>query len=171
MISQLKAAESRLQRVQTDLFSAQGEVAAGMIVVRRTCHAGLRTCMHALPIIPEVANHLPLCLQEFFISKDLVGVIIGKKGTRIRQIEQDTGVTSINVNGESGQGGAPRRVGCCELNRWCLCVYAGRITISGPDSSSVQRAREMLELFEESFELQPKFAQWLNEKNNSGLLG
>ena len=53
----------------------------------------------------------------------------------------------------------------------CVCVCAGRITISGPDSSSVQRAREMLELFEESFELQPKFAQWLNEKNNSGLLG
>jgi hypothetical protein len=124
--SQLKAAESRLQRVQTDLFSAQGEVAAGMIVVRRTCHAGLRTCMNALTIIPEVANHLPLCLQEFFISKDLVGVIIGKKGTRIRQIEQDTGVTSINVNGESGQGGAPRRAGCCELNRWCLCVCVCR---------------------------------------------
>lgn len=33
-----------------------------------------------------------------------MGVIIGKKGARIRQIEQDTGVTSINVNGDTGQG-------------------------------------------------------------------
>lgn len=35
--SQLKAAESRLQKVRTDLFSAQGEVAAGMIVVCIPC--------------------------------------------------------------------------------------------------------------------------------------
>ena len=54
--------------------------------------------------------------------------------------------------------------------RVCLSV-AGRITIAGPDSSSVQRAREMLELFEDSFELEPKHAQWLNDKFNSGLLG
>ncbi len=65
-------AESRLQKVQTDLFSAQGEIASGMMV-------------------------------EFSIPSDLVGLIIGKKGCRIKQIEQDTGVTAINVNGESGE--------------------------------------------------------------------
>lgn len=101
-----------------------------------------------------------------------MGVIIGKKGTRIRQIEQDTGVTSINVNGDSGQGAWAHSLPyyCCKV-RLSVCPSAGRITIAGPDSSSVQRAREMLELFEDSFELEPKHAQWLNDKFNSGLLG
>lgn len=67
----VKAAESRLQKVQTDLFSTQGEIAAGQMV-------------------------------EFTIRSDLIGLAIGKKGSRIKQIETDTGVSSINVsdNGE-----------------------------------------------------------------------
>ena len=69
----LKAAESRLQRVQTDLFSAQGEIASGMMV-------------------------------EFQISPELVGLALGKKGARIKQVETDTKVSSINVNGETGEG-------------------------------------------------------------------
>ncbi len=43
--------------------------------------------------------------------------------------------------------------------------------VTGPDSSSVQRAREMLELHEESYDLQPHQAEWLWNKNNSALLG
>jgi hypothetical protein len=67
----VKAAESRLQKVQTDLFSTQGEIAAGQMV-------------------------------EFTIRSDLIGLAIGKKGSRIKQIETETGVSSINVsdNGE-----------------------------------------------------------------------
>lgn len=67
----IKAAETRLQRVQTDLFSTQGEIAAGQMV-------------------------------EFMIRPELIGLAIGKKGTRIKQIETETGVSSINVsdNGE-----------------------------------------------------------------------
>lgn len=65
------AAESRLQRVQTDLFSAQGEMASGMI-------------------------------DDFTINPDLVGIAIGKKGARIKQVEKDTGVSSVNVDGKTG---------------------------------------------------------------------
>lgn len=63
----VKAAESRLQKVQTDLFSTQGEIAAGQMV-------------------------------EFTIRPDLIGLAIGKKGSRIKQIETETGVSSINVS-------------------------------------------------------------------------
>lgn len=63
----IKAAENRLQRVQTDLFSTQGEIASGQMV-------------------------------EFSIRPELIGLAIGKKGTRIKQIETDTGVSSINVS-------------------------------------------------------------------------
>lgn len=70
--SKLKAAETRLQKVQTDLFSAQGEIASGMMI-------------------------------EFTIDPELVGLALGKKGARIKQIEADTKVTSINVTGETGK--------------------------------------------------------------------
>jgi hypothetical protein len=63
----IKAAENRLHRVQTDLFSTQGEIAAGQMI-------------------------------EFMISPDLIGLAIGKKGSRIKQIEMDTNVSSINVS-------------------------------------------------------------------------
>jgi transcription antitermination factor NusA-like protein len=62
----IKAAENRLQKVQTDLFSTQGEIAAGHVV-------------------------------ECSLSPDLIGLAIGKKGARIKQIETETGVSSINV--------------------------------------------------------------------------
>lgn len=69
--AKLKHAETRLQKVQTDLFSAQGEIASGMMI-------------------------------EFTIDPELVGLALGKKGARIKQIEQETKVTSINVTGETG---------------------------------------------------------------------
>jgi hypothetical protein len=68
----IMAAESRLQKVQTDLFSAQGDMASGMIV-------------------------------DFRILPELVGLSIGKKGARIKQIEKSSGVSSINVDGDSGK--------------------------------------------------------------------
>lgn len=66
----VKAAESRLHKVQTDLSSTQGEIASGHMV-------------------------------EFIIKPELIGLSIGKKGARIRQIEAETGVGLINV-GENG---------------------------------------------------------------------
>ena len=38
---------------------------------------------------------------EFHIDPELVGVTLGKKGSRIKAIEAETGVTNINVS-ESG---------------------------------------------------------------------
>jgi len=111
----VKAAENRLQRVQTDLFSTQGEIAAGQMV-------------------------------EFSIRTELIGLAIGKKGSRIKQIETETGVSSINVNDN------------------------GHIMIYGPDSQSVQQAKEQLELVEESFTLQAVQADWLSDKMNSSIL-
>jgi hypothetical protein len=39
---------------------------------------------------------------EFSVPTSLLGLIIGKKGIRIKQIEVETGVRSINVDGENG---------------------------------------------------------------------
>jgi hypothetical protein len=70
--AKLKASTDRLQKVQTDLFSAQGEIASGMMI-------------------------------EFTIDPDLVGLALGKKGARIKQIEAETKVHSINVTGDTGR--------------------------------------------------------------------
>lgn len=67
----IKMAESRLQKLQTDLHSTQGEILSGHMV-------------------------------EVVISPELVGLTIGKKGARIKQIEAESGVTNINV-GDNGQ--------------------------------------------------------------------
>lgn len=83
--SKLKAAETRLQKVQTDLFSAQGEIASGMMI-------------------------------EFTIDPELVGLALGKKGARIKQIEAETKVTSINVTGETGEQAKP----------YCTCTFYTR---------------------------------------------
>lgn len=83
--SKLKAAETRLQKVQTDLFSAQGEIASGMMI-------------------------------EFTIDPELVGLALGKKGARIKQIEAETKVTSINVTGETGK---------------CLTLFTGWNAVPG----------------------------------------
>lgn len=68
-------------------------------------------------------------LVEFKIDPNLIGVIIGKKGTRIRQIESETGVQNISVQDN------------------------GVVKIIGNDSVSVQRAREQMELVEQEYEL------------------
>jgi hypothetical protein len=43
--------------------------------------------------------------------------------------------------------------------------------IYGPDSSSVQRAKEQLELREESFPMNAQQAEWLSNKNNANTIG
>jgi len=113
----LIATETRLKKVQTDLFSAQGEIASGLMI-------------------------------EFYVDPALIGLVLGKKGARIKQIQADTKVNAINVTGETGH-----------------------IRIVGPDSESVQRAKELLELVEDRLALQPHHAEWLSSQyNNSYLL-
>lgn len=68
----IMSAEAKLAKTQTELFSAQGEVASGMMV-------------------------------DFEIKRDLIGLVIGKGGARIKEVESKTGVTSINVNGDTGK--------------------------------------------------------------------
>ena len=42
-------------------------------------------------------------IVDFTIDPDLVGIAIGKKGVRIKQVEKDTGVTNVNVDGKTGK--------------------------------------------------------------------
>jgi len=39
---------------------------------------------------------------EFKVSVELIGLIIGKKGVRVKEIQEDTGVTSIHIDGTTG---------------------------------------------------------------------
>jgi transcription antitermination factor NusA-like protein len=39
---------------------------------------------------------------EFHVNPDLIGVIVGKKGARIKKIEEESGVSKINIDGRSG---------------------------------------------------------------------
>ena len=41
-------------------------------------------------------------MVEFTIDPSLIGIIIGKKGARIKQIEEETGVKNIVVQGDTG---------------------------------------------------------------------
>lgn len=41
-------------------------------------------------------------IVDFNIDPDLVGIAIGKKGARIKQVEKDSGVSSVNVDGKTG---------------------------------------------------------------------
>ena len=58
-------------------------------------------------------------IVHFTINPDLVGIAIGKKGARIKQVEKDSGVTSVNVDGKSGT--AEWRT--CQVYRPCKCSY------------------------------------------------
>jgi hypothetical protein len=134
----IKAAENRLQRVQTDLFSTQGEIAAGQMI-------------------------------EFSIQPELIGLAIGKKGSRIKQIETETGVSSINVS-DNGKSDCLVTFFSSHFDLFFFC-FAGHIMIYGPDSQSVQRAREQLELREESFPLHPAQVDWMSDKMNAAVVG
>lgn len=48
--------------------------------------------------------------------------------------------------------------------------YVGHIMIYGPDSQSVQRAREQLELQEESFPLNVGQMDWMSDKLNASVV-
>jgi KH domain len=63
-------------------------------------------------------------IVDFNIDPDLVGIAIGKKGARIKQVEKDSGVSSVNVDGKSG---APvlsmcAYVSCVDLPTCVECV-------------------------------------------------
>lgn len=84
---------------------------------------------------------------DFNVDKELIGLIIGKKGARIKQIETETGLSSIQVNSETGN-----------------------IRIFGPNTVAVNRARELLELKEECFDLESHYLDWLGDRYNSAVL-
>lgn len=137
------AAEERLQRVKMDLFSAQGEMASGLMV-------------------------------EFSVDPALLGVIIGKKGARIKKVEDEEGVTNVNVDGVTGE----RPVSCFVapllkhgrkgINN--VHAYVGRIKVIGRDAASVQRAREQLEVVEKSFTLNSNQWTWFSNDHRNGSL-
>jgi polyribonucleotide nucleotidyltransferase len=60
---------------------------------------------------------------EFHIPLDLIGVSIGKGGQRIKDVTARTNVHNISINGKSGL-----------------------VEISGPSPSSVQAARELMDV-------------------------
>lgn len=40
---------------------------------------------------------------EFPVPRDLIGIIIGKKGSRIQEVQRETGVNDIHIDGETGR--------------------------------------------------------------------
>ena len=84
-------------------------------------------CLHQmqeslLEVQGEVASGQRI---EFTVSPEVVGLMIGKKGARVRSVEEETGVNSIDIDGDSG-----------------------RVIIQGPTAMSVHRARDLLEIAE-----------------------
>lgn len=67
---------------------------------------------------------------EFTVPRELIGIIIGKKGSRIQEVQRETGVSDIHIDGDTGT-----------------------ITITGPSPNIVQRARELVDLVEEKVPL------------------
>ncbi|CAE7499222.1 Fxr1 [Symbiodinium microadriaticum] len=69
---------------------------------------------------------------EFQVPMDLIGLIIGKKGSRIHEVQQETDVQGIHIDGNTG-----------------------RVTIIGPSHMAVQRARELVDVVEERVPVNP----------------
>jgi hypothetical protein len=111
----LNAKSRNLQKVQTELFSVQGEMASGTVT-------------------------------EFNVDIELVGLVIGAKGGRIKQVESETGCKA-NVDGKSG-----------------------RVVVSGPDNAAVQKARELLDLKEQRYPLKPEQVEFLSRHPYEGTL-
>ncbi len=51
------------------------------------------------------------------------------------------------------------------------CATTGKITIYGPDATSVQKAREQLELIEDCCPVTERQAEWFSDKMNASYLG
>lgn len=81
---------------------------------------------------------------EFKVPLDLLGVIIGKKGARVKEVQTQTGVNAINIDGESGI-----------------------ISVAGPDAASVQKARELLDIIEEGLEISSEAVDWLSRESSN----
>ncbi|CAE7794742.1 unnamed protein product, partial [Symbiodinium microadriaticum] len=60
------------------------------------------------------------------VPMELIGLIIGKKGGRIQEVQQETDVQDIHIDGNTGL-----------------------VTIVGPSPMAVQRARELVDVVEE----------------------
>jgi hypothetical protein len=45
---------------------------------------------------------------EILVPRDLLGIIIGKKGARIQEVQRETGVSDIHIDGDSGEGSQTR---------------------------------------------------------------
>jgi hypothetical protein len=108
---------------------------------------------------------------EFVVPEHLVGVMIGKKGARVTEIIKQSGVKNISVDGGNGESEPSMRCLFCQrilvpyyavlnfalsLHNYLVCFNIpclGRVTIVGTDAQSVERAREMFEVFEENMEI------------------
>ena len=84
--------------------------------------------------VGEVAG---VVTAELHIKPELLGYVIGKKGIRIQETQKNTGVTSINIENQTG-----------------------KITIFGPTMESVESARQQLDIDEERHDLSDKYVEY-----------
>lgn len=84
---------------------------------------------------------------DFVVRPELIGYVIGKKGTRVKETQEATGVSSINIKSETGM-----------------------ITVFGPDPVSVQKARDMLDIDEARHPIQLRHVEfYLRERDDTSL--
>lgn len=99
---------------------------------------------------------------EFTVPSELIGLIIGKKGSRIQEVEEETGVTDIHIDGETGRSQS------FDLKLPSLIHHrAGRVTIIGPSPMAVQKARELMDVAEENYNLDPSVVPHLQRDYSS----
>ena len=86
-------------------------------------------------------------MVEFSIDPSLIGLIIGKKGARIKQVKDESGVTTVNI---SDEGSTIQTLLYIQiffiLSLFITCGIVGDIKVLGNSLASVQKAREMLEV-------------------------
>lgn len=117
----LKEKHAKLCEAQTTLYRAQGNDKMTI----------LNLVTYLLFLIGEMASGMTI---EFYVKPHLLGFVIGKQGSKINDTKQTTGVSNINVNGETGL-----------------------VIIFGPSMASVQQARDLLEVDEETHSLSEKY--------------
>jgi len=83
-------------------------------------------------------------VEEFSIDKDLIGMVVGKGGSNIRNAEKESGVHSA-------------------------VVEAGRVTIHGPDKESVEMCRAMLEMVKEDVPVSNDQLGWIIGKKGANI--
>jgi len=83
-------------------------------------------------------------VEEFAVDHDLIGMIVGKKGSNIRKAEMDSGVHSAVVEDD-------------------------KVVIHGPDRESVAMCRAMLEMAKEEVEVSQKELGWIIGKRGANI--